>query len=31
VRVRDLVSFGEDSAGELYAITLTGRVYRFAD
>jgi glucose/arabinose dehydrogenase len=31
VRARDLVSFGEDAAGELYAVTLTGRVYRFAD
>ncbi|HEV2901716.1 MAG TPA: PQQ-dependent sugar dehydrogenase [Gaiellaceae bacterium] len=31
VRARDLVSFAEDAAGELYAVTLTGRIYRFAD
>ena len=31
VRAPDLVSFGEDAAGELYAVTLRGRIYRLAD
>jgi hypothetical protein len=29
VRVRNLTTFGEDARGELYAGTLSGRVYRF--
>jgi glucose/arabinose dehydrogenase len=29
VRARNLTSFGEDGRGELYAVTLTGRVYKF--
>ncbi len=29
VRVRGLTTFGEDARGELYAGTLSGRVYRF--
>jgi glucose/arabinose dehydrogenase len=30
VRVRALASFGEDTAGELYAVSLNGRVFRFS-
>lgn len=30
VRVPDLVSFGEDARGELYAVSRRGGVYRFA-
>jgi glucose/arabinose dehydrogenase len=30
VRVRNLVSFGEDASGRLYAISLSGSVYRLA-
>jgi hypothetical protein len=29
VRVKALASFGLDAAGELYAVSLTGAVYRF--
>jgi glucose/arabinose dehydrogenase len=29
-RVSGLSSFGEDSAGELYAVSLEGRIYRFS-
>ena len=29
VRVPQLVSFGEDAAGELYAVGVGGAVYRF--
>ncbi|MEE4276640.1 MAG: PQQ-dependent sugar dehydrogenase [Thermoleophilia bacterium] len=29
-RIEQLVSFGEDGAGELYAVSLTGTVYRIA-
>jgi hypothetical protein len=29
VRVRGVTTFGEDARGELYAGTLSGRVYRF--
>jgi len=28
LRVRELVSFGEDAAGELYAVSLEGAIYR---
>ena len=27
-RLSDLSSFGEDARGELYAVTLSGRLYR---
>jgi hypothetical protein len=30
VRVPSLASFAEDARGELYAVSLLGRVYRFA-
>ena len=30
VKVRSLVSFGEDPAGELYAVSIRGKVLRFA-
>ena len=30
VSVRDLVSFGEDARGRLYAVSLDGGVYRIA-
>ena len=30
VKLRELVSFGEDLAGELYAVSIRGGVYRFA-
>jgi glucose/arabinose dehydrogenase len=30
LRVRNLSSFGEDSAGEMYAISLSGKVYRIS-
>jgi YVTN family beta-propeller protein len=30
VRVRSLASFGQDAAGELYAVSLGGRVFRFS-
>ena len=29
-RVRNLVSFGVDAAGNLYAVAISGAVYRFA-
>jgi hypothetical protein len=28
IRVSELSSFGEDAAGELYAVSLEGRIYR---
>jgi glucose/arabinose dehydrogenase len=30
VKVRELVSFGEDLSGELYAVSISGSLYRFA-
>jgi hypothetical protein len=29
-RVSSLSSFGEDAAGELYAVSLDGRIYRLS-